>query len=279
MRYPAPRDRSEALGPTPDPTHQMINHPAKMRPPLIAIGAFLDYYAALRQRAGRTVFCFQVGANDGRSNDPVHRYFRDYAWRGLLIEPQRDVFEQGLARTYADNPRVTLRNVALGTEDGSLPFYRVAISNERWAHGLSSFVRSSLEEHIRSGYIARKAHEQGLSLPDDPGRIIETVQVPTRTVSTLLKEHGIDFYDVLCIDTEGYDFEILKLFDFERYRPDVVLFESNNLSEADFVAAHALLRRFGYRLFWEKGDTLAVRIPYPLHRRLLHQAKGYLRRL
>lgn len=253
----------------------MINHPAHLRPPLTSIRRFLDYYARTKERDGQPVFCFQIGANDGRTNDPVHRFFRDHGWYGLLVEPQRDVFEQGLSRTYADNPRVQVANVALGRQEGSLPFYRVAISRARWASGLSSFVRATLEDHIRSGYIQRKAAEEGIPLPQDPADIIETVQVPTATVDGLLSRHQVERFDVLCIDTEGYDYEILRLVDLRRYRPEVVLFESNNLSEQDFAAAHRLMAEQGYRLFWENGDTLAVDYPYPPLLWNWHRAKAF----
>ncbi len=257
----------------------MHEHHAESRPPLTAIDLFLDYYAERKRQRAEAVYCFQVGANDGKSNDPVHKYFRDYTWHGLLIEPQRDVFEQGLSKTYQGNPRVEIENAALGSEDGSLPFYRVAISRARWATGLSSFIRSSLERHIASGYIARKAREEGVAVPDDASQLIETVQVPTFTVETLLARHGVQNFDVLCIDTEGFDFEILKLVDFDRYTPEVVLFESNNLSKDDFVAAHSLLKSKGYELFWEKGDTLAVKTAYPAIRRHLHRIRALLRTL
>ena len=65
------------------------------------------------KKNGKNVFCFQVGANDGRTNDPVHKYFRDYGWKGLLVEPQADVFNNELIKTYANNKNVILENVAI----------------------------------------------------------------------------------------------------------------------------------------------------------------------
>ena len=97
----------------------------------------------MKKARGEPTFCVQVGANDGKTNDPVHRYLTGYGWRGLLVEPLVDVFEQELKKTYAGFPNVTLANVALAPTNGSLPLYRVAISRARWATGLSGFRRDN----------------------------------------------------------------------------------------------------------------------------------------
>src|SRR5687767_667926 len=48
-------------------------------------------------------FFVQIGANDGRRGDPVFQFIRQYRWRGLLLEPQPDVFRV-LVRNYEDEP-------------------------------------------------------------------------------------------------------------------------------------------------------------------------------
>jgi FkbM family methyltransferase len=219
----------------------------------------LHAYADIKKARGENTFCFQVGANDGKTNDPVYRYLTGYGWRGLLVEPLVDVFQEQLQKTYAGYSNVTLVNVALAPTNGSLPLYRVAISRARWATGLSSFRRDNLENHIANGYIEKKAKAEGVAVPGDPGEWIEVVQVRTSTVAALLQENSVVQFDVLCIDTEGFDFEILKLFDFKTHQPDFVVFESKNLADGDYVAAKKMLTEAGYRLYWDNGDTFAVR--------------------
>ncbi len=257
----------------------MANNPRHLRPPLTSTYDFLRYYAQTKRARNEPVRCLQVGANDGKTNDPVHEFFTNYGWSGILVEPQLDVFEQGLTKTYAGNSRVILENVALGKTEGQLPFYRVAVSKARWATGLSSFDRKSLEGHIENGYILRKAKEEGVAIPKTQDELIETVSVPTVTVEGLLAKHRVAKLDVVCIDTEGYDFEVLKLIDLGRLAPEVVFFESKNLSDEDFIAAKALLHTNGYQLFWEKGDTLAIRYPYPLVERLKGWVKAFSKKL
>lgn len=248
-------------------TRSPPRNPSHLRPPHTSLKRFLHYYAEDKKQRNEKVFCFQIGANDGKSRDPVHPYFSAYGWHGLLVEPQKDVFENELLKTYAGNQRVILENVALGSIEGRQPFYRISFSHARWATGLSSFHRQNIENHIASGYVLRQAQETGDHIPPHEEDWIETVQIPTTTVAALLKKHEVHHANVICIDTEGYDYELLKLIDFQKLAPEVVFFESKNLSDDDFVAAQKLLKGFGYRLFWEKGNTLAIKYAYPLLRR------------
>ena len=62
----------------------------------------LDVFALLiRQIEPRSpeFFFIQVGANDGRTGDPIRKHIERYQWRGLLLEPLPNVFEV-LTRNY-----------------------------------------------------------------------------------------------------------------------------------------------------------------------------------
>ena len=257
----------------------MSSNPRHLRPTLTSTYDFLRYYAKDKQKKDEKVFCLQIGANDGNTGDPVHEYFVNRGWFGLLVEPQLDVFEKGLKKTYAGNSQVILENVALGNANGQLPFYRVAISKSTWATGLSSFNRGNIEKLIADGYVIRKAQAEGLKIPENPADLIETVQVPTMTVESLFLKYQIKNFQVLCIDTEGYDLEILKLIDLKKFTPEVIFFESKHLSDKDFIESKTMLTRFGYTLFWQKGDTLAIKYPYPLRKRISGWMKAFVQKL
>jgi len=242
----------------------MPTDPPHLRPLEVDSRELLRQYARWKQWRRESVFCLQVGANDGITNDPVNRFLQHGGWSGLLVEPLVDVFADELSVTYAGNPRVILENVALAPMAGTLPFYRVSVSRARWATGLSTFRRETIEKHIENGYIATKARVEGIEVPSDPAELIEELQVECMTVEKLLAKHAVESFQVLCIDTEGFDFEILKLVDLARYRPEFLLFESKNLSDADHTQALSRLRGLGYTLFWDNGDTVATTMPYTL---------------
>lgn len=88
---------------------------------------------------------------------------------------------------------------------------------------------------------------------------MEEVPVPTISVARLLQKHSISKITLLQIDTEGYDFEILKMFLAAQALPDVVNFERVNLSFRDRQDSGLLLVEHGYRFIDVGIDTLAIR--------------------
>jgi FkbM family methyltransferase len=241
----------------------MSNNPRHLRPRLTRIDGVIRYFAQKRKREKKEVYALQIGANDGITDDPIHYYIKKEGWKALLVEPQPQVFENDLKVTYADAKNVQFENVALGRVQGELPFYQLSFTQAKWATGLSSFVKGCLEAHIRNGYVKDRAALDGIVVPEKGEYFIEEVKVKVDTFANILKRNGFRRVDLLCIDTEGFDYQVLKLFDFNFYAPELVLFESKNLSDVDFIKAKALLAGFGYSLYWQKGNTLAVRFKIP----------------
>lgn len=175
----------------------------------------------------------QVGANDGVTTDPLHRWIKKFNWRAVLLEPMPKPF-QALQAEYSSNPRVTPLNVAIDDTDGT----RVMWTHPGDRHAVSTFTpdRNILR------------HE----------RQLQPVDVRCRTFNSVIDETGIDRIDVLQIDTEGYDLEILKLFDFDRMRPEVIHMEYYLLPIEDRLALFELLRKRGFAWRLLGADLLAV---------------------
>jgi len=196
--------------------------------------------------AGRELFFVEIGAFDGRTGDPIHRLVVEHGWRGVLVEPQRRHFE-ALERTYAGNDRVSLRNVALARESGTRPFYRVREEPGAppWVPQLASF---DLDTILRHEFAYPRLRE--LIVADD---------VQTVSLEDLLAETDAARVDLFQIDAEGYDAEIVRMIDLERWRPAIVHFEHNHLSPADHEQALRRLADAGYKLAVGRFDTLAYR--------------------
>src|SRR5262249_10318349 len=90
-------------------------------------------------------------------------------------------------------------------------------------------------------------------------RFIEPVQVPAMTLQTLLRKPDGPRLDWLQLDTEGFDFEILKMLFETSFRPSVISFESSHLCRDDKLTCAAALRRQGYRYVTLDRDTIALR--------------------
>ena len=70
---------------------------------------------AIMAARGEPLRFVQVGANDGSFVDPIRPYIVECGWRGILIEPQPDVFEK-LVSNYADyKEQLAFENVAISS--------------------------------------------------------------------------------------------------------------------------------------------------------------------
>lgn len=191
----------------------------------------------------------QVGAYDGVENDPVREWVRRYRWRGILLEPQ-ERFCQALRRNYQDQPQLKIVNKALAQHQGTRTLYRINGDREglpAWAPQLASFQRDVLLSHAEA-------------IPDIEGLIVEE-PVDCVTFDSLIAEFEVRRLNLLLIDTEGFDFEIIKMIPWERIRPDIIYFEHLHLSPADYDACCALLIDKGYTLSILKMDTVAFVAP------------------
>ncbi len=179
-------------------------------------------------------FFIQVGAHDGRTGDPIRPFIERFGWRGLLLEPQPEVFK-ALTANYRHQQQLILVNVALAQSDGTVALYAIEGSSLR-----SSFNRDALVAHA--------------------GREKKITALPVRalTFSSLCRQYEIRRVDVLMIDTEGFDYQVVNMALAEGLRPRLIRYEHLHLSIADRNACARLLVDCGYRLLRDGIDTLAL---------------------
>lgn len=180
-------------------------------------------------------FVLQVGANDGRTGDPLFEFIQRYRWNGLLIEPQPSVFKR-LRESYLDHPQLILENLAVARQNGTLPIYTVKGSNQ-----LATFDRKTLEKRVRK-----------------QSEIVE-LSVKTATFETLVQKHEVSRVDLLMVDTEGFDFEVIQMaLQSQIARLRLIYFEHLHLGNSDRAACTKLLVTHGYRLHRDGTDTIAL---------------------
>ena len=96
-------------------------------------------------------------------------------------------------------------------------------------------------------------------IPDLAGRMVETT-VRCDTFANVCADHGIEKFDVLHIDVEGYDYELLNDIDLTAFTPSIVLFEHKHLSEQDYAAARLGLRDAEYLTHGDQDDCIGVSV-------------------
>lgn len=199
---------------------------------------------------GRPATLVKVGANDGVQGDPLCQLIRQNPqWTILFIEPIKGIYER-LVRRYSVEGVYSFENVAIAEKQGRRKIYYVSDAVKLaipevpfWYDQLGSFDRNHILKH-------GSAFEP----------FIATDDVQCETLPAVLEKHGLtSAVDLVHIDTEGYDFEVLKQVDLSNGGPRAILYEHKHLSGSDRKAAEKLLLTSGYAVKWFPTDTLAVR--------------------
>ena len=86
---------------------------------------------------------------------------------------------------------------------------------------------------------------------------IVKVQVKCVTLENLIQKHDVQRIDVFVVDTEGYDFEIIKQIDFERFKPSIIVYEHTHLNNDEKYECKRYLRKIGYTVVQKNCNTLA----------------------
>ena len=166
------------------------------RPALFELDRKLD--AILDQDGG---FFVEAGANDGFTQSNTYWLERFRGWSGLLVEPMPDLAE--LARQ--ERPGATVAQCALGAAD---------MGTVRMKFGdLMSIVDGAKAESWPSFGTALGWR--------DPYEL----DVPARSLSSLLDEADAPEVDLLSLDVEGFEAQALSGLDLDRHAPRFILVE------------------------------------------------------
>jgi FkbM family methyltransferase len=207
----------------------------------------IDILATLvESRLRPDFFVLQIGANDGKFDDPAWGTIRKHQLQALLVEPIPTMFKE-LTANYSDQPQVTCENCAIAREDGNITLYHV-----RPNPSLPAYV-SRVASLKRQVILKQRGKVPNIA------KFIEPISLPALSLRTLLQKHGIRKVDWLQLDTEGYDFEILKMLWATPIRPEIISFECEHLNRSDKLACAAMLRGSGYNYIGLGRDVIAVR--------------------
>jgi FkbM family methyltransferase len=195
-------------------------------------------------KRGEPFYFVQVGANDGVLDDPLRELIYQHHFPGLLIEPLPDLFER-LKTNYAGEHQLVYENVAILDREGPVEIHRIRSDADvpgHW-HGIASF------------------HRKNLLAQGVPPQFIEAQSVHGVPLHVLLARHGIDRISLLQIDTEGYDYEVIRAAIESSIYPDMINYEHCWLEPHTRLACKKLLDQNGYQFIEVGKDTLAVRLP------------------
>ncbi len=146
--------------------------------------------------------------------------------RLIFIEPVKHLIDKLIKlcqEIYPNNNFIFLNNAAsdtiktltlftpdinIFTEDSKLEY--IEKGWEWWFDQLTSIHKDHIRYH-------------NLNLP------IKEIQVETITLNFLIEKYNIKSLDILCVDTEGHDFDILYALDFDKLKPKKIIFEHKHM--------------------------------------------------
>ena len=218
----------------------------------------------LAQKASLTIV--QIGANVGKTeNDQLWKFFTKHCVsdsstsqkiRAILIEPVSHLYDQ-LARNYAGYQGLSCLRAAVAECEGTKTFYRLREGLDLAACGLPPYAEqlgSFLRENMASLAVNDPKNPKLLEFIN--ANIIEEL-IPCLTLEKILEQNGMRELDFLQVDTEGYDYHILRSIDFTRHAPRYINYERIHL-HTDEAPCRRLLLRHGYVLHDHGQDTFCL---------------------
>jgi FkbM family methyltransferase len=189
----------------------------------------------------------EIGANDGKKNDPLYHYIGSYGWQGILVEPDPANFKK-LKENYRGVDGLIFENTGIGPEPGEMPFYKIKdIAEEEpgWYDQIGSFDKKTFLKNISYG--------NGLDQ-----RIVAEPR-PVIRFDELLNRNSFRDVDLLHLDAEGFDYSILRSIDFAKYNIRMVLFESEWMTKPELKELVHLLRNHQYRVYRSGIDYAGIK--------------------
>lgn len=169
-------------------------------------------------------FFIEAGANDGYTQSNTFFLERKRGWRGLLVEGIPEL----CAACRKLRTDAIVHHCALVAPGFAQPTVKMHFANLMSVVDGAVASEEERQERLRSGIAV-----QGLD-----GTY--SVDVPARTLESILDEiPGLPLIDFFSLDVEGYELEVLKGLNLDRYRPTYILVEVTQYEEVNaFLLAH-----------------------------------------
>lgn len=210
----------------------------------------------------------QVGANDGKTNDPIYDFVHDNKENTniILVEPTKQVIPY-LRENYSYHGSTEVVNKAIGLDNESvLELY--GLKEEYWEHVDAQYSKGWPGYRAPTGIVSsdreyvRKWISKNVRLKISEDDLIKKFEVESASPKSVLsKSNVMESIDILQVDVEGMDDSVVYSFFRDSIYPKVINIEKNHLSSERERKYNMSLQDKGYEIFdYSDREKLAVRI-------------------
>ena len=188
-------------------------------------------------------YIIQIGSNDGERFDDLNYFIKKFNPKTVFVEPIKSNFDE-LKKNYPDHKNFIFENLAISVDNEINQLFKVKTSKlhlyDDHVISITSFDYNHLVKHGVS-----KNH-------------IESENVKSISMENLLKKHSINNFDLLYIDTEGYDANIVFNFLSNSEIKPIIIFEYIHTKNQVLSDVLKLLKDKKYILFRIEENILCI---------------------
>ena len=181
----------------------------------------------------------QVGAHDGEMHDPLRKFILANNWHGLLIEPQKKMIDK-CKHNYRNLDNLIYINCAVHPYKKNIELFKVNDPKDYSHTGWASIIPNRFDN---------TQYENNF--------IVENVEA--RHLMDIIQDNNVNSIDILQIDTEGFDAEVIKMFDFNSFSPLLIQYEHLHITVIERELINNEMYLFGYYSIIKKNDVILIR--------------------
>jgi len=209
----------------------------------------------------------QVGANDGKYNDPIYNFVKSHKdfTNIILIEPIQSVIPY-LEENYSYHSSAEIVNKAIGDKKlSSIQLY--GVNQDYWDDINAGYGEEWPKYRIPTGVTTTDKDQllqwisENVQSDANPENIIRMYDIETVQPDLLINEsQNMDDVQLLQVDAEGMDDKIVYSFIESDIRPNIINIESKHLNQAKIEKFNKIMNKEGYNIYdYTSSEKLAMK--------------------